>query len=136
MTRKILIIHSRIQSFKYAFRGIWTMLKTQQNAWIHAAATVAVLICGALFCTLTRFEWCWIILAIISVWTAESLNTALEALTDLASPEIHPLAEKTKDVAAGAVLITAIGAAVIGLLIFVPHLAEFRKEILNLWQEI
>ncbi len=111
------------------------MLRTQYNAWIHAAATVAVLIFGA-FCNLTRFEWCWIVLAIISVWTAESLNTALESLTDLASPEIHPLAAKTKDVAAGAVLITAIGAAVIGLLIFTPHFAEVGKKIFNLWQEI
>lgn len=133
MAKKSLIIHGRVQSFKYAFRGIWTMLRTQRNAWIHAAATIAVLIFGGL-CSLTRFEWCWIVLAIISVWTAESLNTSLEALTDLASPEIHPLAEKTKDVAAGAVLITAIGAAIIGLLIFIPHLAEVKERIFDLWR--
>jgi diacylglycerol kinase (ATP) len=128
-----MIIHGRIQSFKYAFRGISTMIRTQRNAWIHAMATVAVLGFGSL-AALTRFEWCWIVLAIVSVWTAESLNTALEALTDLASPEIHPLAAKTKDVAAGAVLITAIGAAAIGLLIFTPHLAEVGKELQNLWR--
>jgi len=126
-------MHGRILSFKYAFRGIGTMLQTQRNAWIHAMATVIVLTFGSL-ASLTRFEWCWIILAIISVWTAESLNTALEALTDLASPEIHPLAAKTKDVAAGAVLITAIGAAAIGLLIFSPHLAEVGREIEYLWR--
>jgi diacylglycerol kinase len=132
MARKM-IFHGRVLSFKYAFKGIWTMLCTQRNAWIHLLATIVVLIFG-LFCNLTRFEWCWIVLAIISVWTAESLNTALESLTDLASPEIHPLAEKTKDVAAGAVLITAIGAAVIGLLIFTPHFAEVSEKIFDLWR--
>ena len=74
-----------------------------------------------LFCRLSNAEWCWIILAIISVWTAEALNTAFEFLTDVASPEFHPLAGKAKDVAAGAVLITAIGSVLIGLLIFGPY---------------
>ena len=71
---------------------------------------------------LTRAEWCWIILAIVSVWTAEALNTAFEFLTDVASPEFHPMAEKAKDVAAGAVLITAIGSVLIGLVVFGPYL--------------
>lgn len=97
------------------------MICSQHNAWIHSAATIAVVSAGFYF-HLTRFEWCWIILAIISVWTAETLNTAFEFLTDVASPSFHPLAEKAKDVAAGAVLITAIGSVLIGLLIFGPHL--------------
>ena len=70
---------------------------------------------------LTSAEWCWIILAVISVWTAEAFNTAFESLTDVASPEFHPVAEKAKDVAAGAVLIAAIGSALIGLVVLGPH---------------
>jgi diacylglycerol kinase (ATP) len=67
-------------------------------------------------------EWCWIVLAVVAVWTAEALNTAFEFLTDVASPAFHPLAGKAKDVAAGAVLISAIGSVLIGLLVFGPHL--------------
>jgi len=116
----------RIRSIKCAFKGIWVMIASQHNAWVHAAATTAVVAVGFYF-QLTRFEWCWIILAIISVWTAEALNTAFEFVTDVASPEFHPLAEKAKDVAAGAVLITAIGSVLIGTLIFGPHLLAAMK---------
>lgn len=96
------------------------MVSSQHNAWIHAIATLFVIIVGIHF-GLTKAEWCWIVLAIISVWTAEALNTAFEFLTDVASPAFHPLAAKAKDVAAGAVLITAIGSLVIGLLILGPY---------------
>ena len=111
----------RIRSFKFAFVGIWTMLKSQHNAWVHAFATVAVVGAGFLF-RLSAHEWCWLVLAIMAVWTAEALNTAFEFLADAASPEFHPLVKHAKDVAAGAVLIAAIGAAIIGLLILGPHL--------------
>ena len=70
---------------------------------------------------LSTAEWCWIVLAIRSVWTAEALNTAFEFLADVASPEFHPLVKHAKDVAAGAVLIAAVGAGIIALLVFVPH---------------
>ena len=103
------------------------MLATQRNAWVHAFATIAVTIVGFYF-GLTKSEWCWIILAIITVWTAEALNTAIEFLTDVASPEFHPLAGKAKDVAAGAVLISAIGSVIIGIIILGPHfIALFLK---------
>lgn len=124
-----LTFNGRIRSFKFAFNGIRIMLRSQQNAWIHSFATVIAIIFGVHF-NLAIAEWCWIILAAISVWTAEALNTAFEFLTDVASPEFHPLAAKAKDVAAGAVLITAIGAVLIGSLIFVPHLTAFGR---NLW---
>ena len=118
----------RIRSFKCAFRGIWIIIASQHNAWIHAAATIVVVAAGFYF-HLTKAEWCWIILAIISVWTAEALNTAFEFLTDVASPAFHPLAEKAKDVAAGAVLITAIGSVLLGILIFGPYLlAEISRR--------
>lgn len=97
------------------------MLQSQHNAWIHALATVAVTGLG-LALGLSMAEWCWIVLAIISVWTAEALNTAFEFLTDVASPAFHPLAGQAKDVAAGAVLIAAAGAVIIGALVLGPHL--------------
>ncbi len=111
----------RIRSFKYALRGIGIMLSSQHNAWIHALATV--LVCGTgLWLEISASQWCWIVLAIVAVWTAEALNTAFEFLADAASPEFHPLVEKSKDVAAGAVLISAVGAAVIALLVLGPPL--------------
>ena len=111
----------RVRSFRFALRGLGIMLRSQHNAWIHAVATVAVVAAGATF-GLSRFEWCWIVLAVVAVWTAEALNTALEFLADVAAPEFHPVAGHAKDVAAGAVLVTAIGAAFIGLLVLGPHL--------------
>ena len=97
----------RIRSFKFAFIGIWFMLKSQHNARVHACATVAV-VATSLFFRLSPPEWCWIVLAIVAVWVAEALNTAFEFLADAASPQFHPLVKQSKDVAAGAVLISAI----------------------------
>lgn len=101
------------------------MIRCQHNAWIHAAATIAVAVLGVLF-RLTRFEWCWIVLAIAIVWTAEALNTAFEFLADAASPNFHPIVKDAKDVAAGAVLVTAIAAVIIGAIVFGPHVAALR----------
>jgi diacylglycerol kinase (ATP) len=116
---KPLTFDGRIRSVKFALRGIRTMVASQHNAWIHAAATVVVVTAG-LVVGLAASEWAWVVLAIGSVWTAEALNTAFEFLTDVASPDFHPLAEKAKDVAAGAVFLAAIGAAIIGALVFWP----------------
>jgi diacylglycerol kinase len=110
----------RIRSVRCAVAGVRVMLASQHNAWIHAAATVLVLAAGLHF-RLGRDEWCWVVLAVVSVWTAEALNTAFEFLTDVASPAFHPLAAKAKDVAAGAVLITAVGSVAVGALVFGPH---------------
>jgi diacylglycerol kinase (ATP) len=110
----------RIRSVICALRGVWVMLATQHNAWIHAAATVVVTTAGFCF-GVTAAEWCWLVLAIMVVWMAEALNTALELLCDVASPEFHPLIGRAKDVAAGGVLIAAVGAVFIGVLVFGPH---------------
>ena len=110
----------RVRSFRHAFVGIATMLRSQHNAWVHAVATIVVTAAG-LAVGLERASWCWVVLAMMAVWSAEALNTAFEFLADVASPEFHPLVKKAKDVAAGAVLIAAIGAVAIGLLVFAPH---------------
>ena len=113
---------ARIRSFRYAINGIATMLRSQHNAWLHALATVGVCFAGFQL-GFTREEWCWITLAIVAVWTAEALNTAFEFLADVASPEFHPGVQKAKDVAAGAVLISAIGSTLIGVVVAYPYLS-------------
>jgi len=113
----------RIRSFKYAFRGLRLMIRSQHNAWIHAAATLGAAGMGLGF-RLSGPEWCWIILAVAAVWTAEALNTAFEFLADATTREFHPVVGQAKDVAAGAVLVTAIAAAAIGGIIFYPHVAR------------
>ena len=112
-------LRARIKSFDYAIQGISTFFKNEHNARIHAVAAIAVIALGW-YCKLNRMEWCWINLSIGLVFLAEMFNTAIEYLTDLVSPAMHPLAKKTKDVASGAVLIAAMMAVVIGLFIFIP----------------
>lgn len=112
---------SRIQSFKHAFSGWWYVLRTQRNAWIHFLATILVAFLGWIL-RINTVEWAVLALAIGLVWTAEFVNTALEAVVDLASPELHPLARVGKDVGAAAVLISALLAILVGLLILGPPL--------------
>lgn len=109
----------RLNSFRYAFAGLWVLLKTQHNAWIHLGATLLVIAAG-LFFRIPRLDWCWLIAAILGVWVAETFNTALEFLADAVHPEQHPLVGKAKDAAAGAVLLAASGAVLIGLLVLGP----------------
>jgi Diacylglycerol kinase len=118
-------IADRIKSIRCASHGILIMLKSEHNAWVHTLATFLVLGLGW-YLELFWYEWCWIVLAIVTVWTAEALNTAFEFLADAASPNFHPLVENAKDVAAGAVLIASIGAVVIGAVIFGPHIFSLR----------
>jgi diacylglycerol kinase (ATP) len=121
MNEQTLTFTGRLRSIRCALRGILVVLTTQRNAWLHALATVIVIAAGVAV-HLSPGEWCWIVLAIVSVWTAEALNTAFEFLTDVASPGFHPIAANAKDVAAGAVLLAACGAVIIGLLVFAPHI--------------
>ena len=113
-------IAERLKSVSFALSGIAAMLRTQHNAWIHLTASIVVIGAGFWF-GIQREEWVWLIASTVAVWTAEALNTAFEFLCDVASPEFHPLVKQAKDVAAAAVLIAALGAAIIGLLVFVPH---------------
>jgi len=110
-----------VTSFKYAFSGVWHVLRTQRNARIHLSVGLLVIALG-LWLGLSRTEWAIIILTIGLVFAAESFNTVAEAAVDLATSEYHPLAKIAKDVAAGAVLLTAMTAVVVGLLILGPPL--------------
>jgi diacylglycerol kinase (ATP) len=114
----------RIRSGTYAVIGIIEMLKSQHNAWVHAVATLGVIVAGAIF-GISTTEWCLLVLVVTTVWVAEGLNTAFEFMCDVASPEFHPLVKKSKDVAAGAVLLSAMGAASVGLIIFIPYLIAY-----------
>lgn len=120
-------LSARLRSFGHAFRGLKVLLQTQANARIHAVATVLVLAAGLMF-GISLLEWALIVLAILCVWVAEAINTAIEFLVDLASPEAHPLAGNAKDAAAGAVLVAAIGAALIGGLVFGPHILRMLQS--------
>jgi diacylglycerol kinase (ATP) len=123
---------SRSLAFRHALAGWWYVIRTQRNAWIHATISIAV-ICLAAWLHLTTRDWAVIILVMASVWMAEFLNTALEAVVDLASPQHHPLAKVGKDVGAAAVLIAALASVIVGLLILGPPFWERVKWLFG-WQ--
>ena len=110
-----------INSFKYALQGIESLLRSEQNMILHVIAAIVVIAAGLYF-KITIVEWCLITLAIGFVLVAEAMNTAIEALTDHVQPEQHPLAGKVKDISAGAVLLAAICALMIGGLVFFKYI--------------
>jgi diacylglycerol kinase (ATP) len=113
-------LNGRLRSFGHAFRGLKVLVQTQHNARIHAVATIAAVAAGAL-ARISSTEWLVITLAIVCVWTTEALNTSIEFLVNLVSPDLHPLAAKAKDVAAASVLVAAIGSLIVAVLVFGPH---------------
>lgn len=119
------------KSFGYAFEGIWTGIRKERNMKIHCLAVIAVTAAGTFF-RLTASEWCVCFLLFGMVISLELVNTAVEAVVDLVTEERKPLAKIAKDTAAGAVLVTAILAAVIGCIIFIPYLAELISAIRQL----
>ena len=123
-------ISKRAKSFVYATKGILYFIKTQPNAWIHLGFAGAVVGMG-FFLKVSIGEWMILLFLIAWVLSMEALNTAIEVLVDLVSPEFHPKAGIVKDVAAGAVLFTAIASALIGLLIFVPKIWLWVVEVLK-----
>ena len=114
-------ISKRLKSFTYAGKGLKSFIRKEHNAWIHAIATVLVIVMGIVF-GISQMEWVAIILCIGVVFAAEAFNTAIERLVNLVSPEHNPIAGDVKDIAAGAVLICAIAAAIVGGMIFIPKL--------------
>lgn len=119
--KKKFSVIKRAQSFVHAGRGLWIFVKTTHNAWVHVAVLAGAVALGLLL-GIMRVEWMILVLAAGAVLAAEAFNTAIEIDMDLTSPDYHPNARDTKDVAAGAVLITSVAAFIIGLLIFVPYL--------------
>jgi diacylglycerol kinase (ATP) len=113
-------IVKRAKSFTHAWRGIAIFVRTTHNAWIHLGVLACVTVAGFYF-DISTTDWMLLVFAAGLVLTTEALNTAIEIDIDLTSPEYHPFARDTKDVAAGAVLIAAVTAAIIGILIFTPY---------------
>ena len=116
------------RSFGYAFQGIFTCVRKELNMKIHCVAAVVVVIAGVIL-KISAIEWCICMVLFGLVMALEHVNTAVEAVVDLVTEERHPLAKIAKDTAAGAVLIAAIMAAIVGLLIFVPKGLLFLKQL-------
>lgn len=119
--KKRFSIVARAKSFTHAFRGIGVLIKSTHNFWIHIFVAVVVIKMGVLF-KISQTEWLFLVFAIGFVMVTETLNTAIEIDIDLTSPNYHPYARDTKDVAAGAVLIASIMATIVGLIIFLPKI--------------
>ena len=115
------MLQKRIKSFSHALHGIWTLFSTQPNARIHAAVGAAAVAAGIFF-KINTSEWLAIVTVSALVLSAEAINTAVEFVVDLVTADYHHLAGKAKDVAAAAVLLAAMGAVVVGLLIFIPKI--------------
>lgn len=114
-------LHKRIRSFHFAWEGIGNFFKSEHNAWLHAVSTVVViLLCGLLH--LSKTELIAIVFCVGFVWVTEIINTAIEKMMDHLSPGKHPAVKIIKDMAAGAVLIAAVTALIIGLIIFIPKI--------------
>lgn len=120
-TKKEFNIIKRAKSFVYAGRGIYIFIKTTHNAWIHLIILAVVIFFGFYF-GITQSEWVSLIIVAGLVLVSEAFNTAIEIDIDLTSPNFHPYAKDTKDVSAGAVLISAIIAIIVGVLIFGKYL--------------
>lgn len=114
-------LKKRIKSFNYAFNGLYELVKSEPNARIHLIATFSAVLAG-IFLRLSNVEWCIILIVIALVWATEAFNTIVEKLVDHLFPEYHETARITKDIAAGAVLVSAIVALACGLIIFLPKL--------------
>ena len=110
-----------INSFKYAIEGFISSFKTERNMKIHVLATIIVILLGIIL-KISTIEWCFCIISIVMVISAELFNTAIETIVDMISPEKNEKAKLAKDISASAVLAFSIGAAIIGIIIFVPKI--------------
>lgn len=113
-----------LKSFCCAFSGIGILFARERNAQIHLAIFCGVVAAGFFFC-LTAFEWMIIVVVSGLVFAAEAINTSIEILADVVSPERHPQIKLVKDIAAGAVFLLAIAAAIVGLIVFLPKIIAF-----------
>ncbi|TYR75479.1 diacylglycerol kinase family protein [Rossellomorea vietnamensis] len=115
-----------LRSFKFAFKGIKLVFAEELNFRVHFTVSIAVVAAGFVL-SISLPEWIAIILLITGMFALEMLNTAIERTVDLVTKEYHPLAGQAKDIAAGAVLCYALGAVVVGIMIFLPKLWEIVK---------
>jgi diacylglycerol kinase len=113
----LLSVTKTIRSFRYAWHGLYLVIRYENNTRVHLLASVTAVALGV-FLELGSLEWALVLMQIGLVWAAETFNTALEKLVDLVSPEYHPLAGKVKDIAAGAVLIVSLMSVVVGGIVF------------------
>ncbi|MBO7418605.1 MAG: diacylglycerol kinase family protein [Bacteroidaceae bacterium] len=116
----------QLKSFKYAWKGIMTCAGHEQNITFHLIAALVVIVAGFFF-NITRAEWLAVVICIGMVITAELFNSAIERLVDMVSPQWQRMAGEVKDIAAGAVLVTAITSAIVGLIVFIPYLIALFK---------
>lgn len=119
---------SPVPNFLHAIRGISYVFKTEQNARIHLIIALVVIILGILF-NISHTEWLLVVLCIGMVITAEIINTAIERLVDIVSPQFNKKAGKVKDIAAGSVLLSVLAAVIIGLMIYIPYIIETFKNL-------
>lgn len=119
--RKKPFIRQRVKSFGHAFEGIALFFRSSTHARVHLLATAVVVSIG-FWLHIAQHEWLMLLLAIAGVLVSEALNSAIEYTVDLVTEDFHPLAKKAKDVAAGAVLLMALFAVVVGIIIFLPKL--------------
>jgi diacylglycerol kinase len=124
--RQAFSIVNRAKSFRHAFRGIFVIYKTQPNFWFHTLSAAVTIFLG-FFLHVSETEWLALVFAIGFVVVSEAWNTAVEFDIDLTSPQMHPFARDTKDVAAAAVLISALTSIIIGLIIFLPKILALLK---------
>jgi diacylglycerol kinase len=121
MERRRFSTKERLNSFAYAWSGLKAVLRTEHNTWIHLFLTILA-IGLAIYLHISRAEWMALVLSMAMVWTAELFNTVIEKVMDFLSKERHPQIKIIKDMAAAAVLISAVAAVIVGLLIFIPKL--------------
>jgi diacylglycerol kinase len=115
-----------LRSFTFAGRGVWYVIRTQRNMRVHLVAAACAIAAG-LALRIGAVDWACVIITIGVVMAAEALNTVVEALTDLTSPEFHPLAKTAKDAAAGAVLITSVAAVGVAVAVFLPRILTLAR---------
>lgn len=116
-------IAKRLKSFTYAFNGLRVLIKEEHNAWIHLFASLCVVAAGILF-KISPMEWVAVVFAIGLVFSFEIINTSVENIADFICLERDDRIKRIKDLAAAAVLVSAITAAVIGLIVFIPKILE------------
>jgi len=114
-------IRKAIRSFRYAGMGIYSLFRYENNARIHLIACILVVITGVIL-KLSALEWCVLTILVGLVWSAEAINTAIEKLADVVSPDYHSAIKDVKDLAAAGVLILAISAVIAGCIIFIPKI--------------